>query len=267
MAHSLGSTPAPLVDETRSLNRPALDSAEVWNAKVDLAACFRFAARLGMEEGICNHFSCVVPGYDDLFIVNPYGFAFSELTASHLLICDFEGNVISGEGTPEATAFFIHARMHLKVPRARAAFHTHMPYATALSMTEGDPLVFAGQTALKFYGRTKVDEHYNGLALDNAEGDRIASATGDADIIFMRNHGVMVLGRTIAEAWDDLYYLERACEVQCLALSTGRKLLPVVPEIAEAAARQMRAGDAESGRLHLESIKRTLDREEPAYRT
>ena len=142
-------------------------------------------------------------------------------------------------------------RIHKNVPRARVAFHTHMPYATALAMTEGDPLIFAGQTSLKFYGRTAVDRNYNGLALDEREGDRIAGAVGDADIVFMKHHGVMVLGPTIAEAWDDLYYLERACEVQCLALSTGREVRPVDPAIAEAAYRQMRAGDPESARLHL----------------
>ncbi len=152
------------------------------------------AARLGFEEGICNHFSATVPGHDDLFIVNPYGHAFREMTASKLVICDFHGNVVSGEGQPEATAFFIHARVHRNVPRARVAFHTHMPYATALSMTEGEPLIFAGQTALKFYGRTAVDEAYNGLALDEREGDRIAASVGDADIVFMKHHGVMVLG-------------------------------------------------------------------------
>lgn len=266
MAHALNRDAAPQVG-VPSPNRPALDGEEVWNARVDLAACFRLAARLGMHEGICNHFSAVVPGYDDLFLVNPYGYAFSEITASSLLVCDFHGNVLSGDGVPEATAFFIHARMHLNVPRARVAFHTHMPYATALSMTEGEPLIYAGQTALKFYGRTVVDDAYNGLALDNSEGDRIAASVGDADIIFMKHHGVMVLAPTIAEAWDDLYYLERACEVQCLALSTGRKVVPVAREIAEAAARQMREGDAESARLHLESIKRILDAEEPAFRS
>lgn len=263
MAHALttASTPTPRGD-----NQPALDSDAVWEARRDLAACFRMAARYGMEEGICNHFSALVPGHDDLFIVNPYGFAFRELTASHLLVCDFHGNVVAGEGQPEATAFYIHARIHRNVPRARVAFHTHMPYATALSMTEGDPLIFAGQTALKFYGRTAVDRDYNGLALDEREGDRIAGAIGDADIVFMKHHGVMVLGPTIAEAWDDLYYLERACEVQTLALSTGREVRPVKPEIAQAAYRQMREGDAESARLHLASVRRQLDAEEPAYR-
>lgn len=265
MAHSLN-VPPPAAG-TPGGNQPALDSEPVRQARVDLAACFRMAARHGLEEGICNHFSALVPGYDDLFLVNPYGYAFRELTASSLLVCDLHGNVVAGEGQPEATAFYIHARIHKAVPRARVAFHTHMPYATALCMTEGDPLIFAGQTALKFYGRTAVDRHYNGLALDEREGDRIAGAIGTADIVFMKHHGVMVLGPTIADAWDDLYYLERACQVQTLALSTGRPVHAVAPAIAEAAYRQMREGDPESARLHLESAKRLLDRVEPDYKT
>lgn len=266
MAHSLDGKPQLATAATPRSNAPDLFSPAVREARVDLAACFRMAARLGMHEGICNHFSAVVPGYDDLFLVNPYGRAFAEATASSLLICDYQGNVIDGEGMPEATAFYIHGQVHKRLPRARAAFHTHMPYATALTMVEGDPLIFAGQTALKFYGRTAVDRDYNGLALDEREGERIAAAIGDADIVFMKHHGVMVVGATIAEAWDDLYYLERACEVQLLAMSTGRPIIPVKPEIAEAAYRQMREGDAESGRLHLESVKRQLDKSEPEYR-
>lgn len=220
-----------------------------------------------MHEGICNHFSAVVPGHDNLFLVNPYGWAFAEVTASSLLVCDQQGNVVAGDGVPEATAFFIHGQIHKRLPRARAAFHTHMPYATALSMTEGDPLIFAGQTALKFYGRTAVDRDYNGLALDESEGDRIAAAIGDADVVFMKHHGVMVVGGSIADAWDDLYYLERACEVQLLAMSTGRPIVPVAHEIALATYLQMRDGDAESARLHLDSVKRQLDTSEPAYRS
>ena len=244
-----------------------LDDPAVQQARVDLAACFRMAARLGLQEGICNHFSAVVPGRPDLFLVNPYGWAFGEITASRLLICDFDGGVVAGEGVPEATAFFIHARLHLRNPRAAAAFHTHMPYATALAMLEGPPLVWAGQTALKFYGRTVVDEDYNGLALDGTEGDRIAAAMGESDVAFMRNHGVLVIGPSIAAAWDDLYYLERAAQAQWLAESTGRPLKPVAPALADATARQMRAGDGESARLHLESIKRVLTKEEPEFAT
>jgi ribulose-5-phosphate 4-epimerase/fuculose-1-phosphate aldolase len=246
-------------------NLSDLDAPEVRAAKEDLAACFRMAARNGFEEGIDNHFSAMVPGHDDLFIVNPYGYAFREMTASKLLICDFNGNVLQGDGEPEATAFFIHAQIHKLVPRARAAFHTHMPYATALTMSDEDPLIFAGQSALKFYGRTAYDRDYNGLALDETEGARIAAACGDADIIFMKHHGVMVLAPTIAEAWDDLYFLERAAQVQCIAMSTGRPVNPVSPEIAAASVAQMRETDAEAGRMHLLAIRRTLDAEEPDY--
>ncbi|WP_423199547.1 Decarboxylase NovR [Cupriavidus sp. H19C3] len=251
MAHTL----------TTSGNAPAragLDADAVWQARVELAACFRLAAQHGFEEGVCNHFSAVVPGHDDLFLVNPYGFAFDEITASLLLVCDFAGHVIAGEGKPEATAFYIHARLHRAQPRVRAAFHTHMPNATALALLDGPPLAWAGQTALKFYGRTAVDEHYNGLALDESEGDRIADAMGQADIVFMKNHGVMVVGPTIAEAWDDLYYLERAAEVQLKAMSSGRALKPVPPDIAQRTYEQMRQGDPESARAHLDSGMRRL---------
>lgn len=261
MAHPLAAPSAPAILRNTDLDREA-----VWQARVDLAACFRAAAGMGMNEGICNHLSAMVPGRDDLFLVNPYGWGFHEVTASRLLTCDFDGNVVEGSGEPEATAFFIHARVHKNVPRARACFHTHMPHATALAMVEGPPLAWAGQTALKFYGRTVVDEHYNGLALDTDEGDRIAASMGDADVVFMRNHGVMVAGPTIAAAWDDLYYLERACEAQILAESTGRALKPVPEAMARRTYQQMRQSDGESARLHLESIKRTLDRDAPDYR-
>jgi len=267
MAHPLDTKPPLTSPETYRNALPDFDRTDILQARVDLAACFRMAARLGMQEGICNHFSAMVPGYDDLFLVNPYGRAFCEVTASSLLICDYQGNVIAGDGTPEATAFFIHGQVHKHKPRARVAFHTHMPFATALTMVEGDPLIFAGQTALKFYGRTAVDRAYNGLALDEREGQRIAEAIGEADIVFMKHHGVMVVGGSIAEAWDDLYYLERACEVQLLAMSTGRPIVPVPAHIAEAAYQQMRQGDTESARLHLNSVKRQLDRVEPDYRT
>lgn len=263
MAHKLDfPTSAPAV-----LRNTPLDDEFVQQARIDLAACFRMAARLGLQEGICNHFSAVLPGSSELFLVNPYGLAFEEITASSLLVCDFEGHVLAGSGKPEATAFYIHARLHKRLPMAQAAFHTHMPHATALSMLEGEPLVWAGQSALKFYGRTVVDENYNGLALDESEGDRIAAAMGNADVVFMKNHGVMVLGRTIAQAWDDLYYLERAAEVQLLAMSTGRNLKPVAPDIARRTAEQIRAGDAESARLHLESVKRILARSAPEFAT
>ncbi|WNJ99413.1 aldolase [Thalassospiraceae bacterium LMO-JJ14] len=255
----------PDANDPGHFSNSSLDTDEIRQARIDLAACFRMAARLGMHEGICNHFSYMVPGRDDLFLVNPDGYAFSEITASKLLICDFDGNVIEGNGTPEDTAFFIHARLHMRHPTARAAFHTHMPNATALAMLEGEPLVWAGQSALKFYGRTIVDENFNGLALNTDEGDRIADAMGDKAVAFLKNHGVMVTGPSIAKAWDDLYYLERAAKAQVIAMSTGRPLKAVSPEIAAKTAHQMTLGHRDSAGLHLESIKRILNREEPDY--
>jgi ribulose-5-phosphate 4-epimerase/fuculose-1-phosphate aldolase len=261
MAHQLATPAAPAVRRSLDLDRDA-----VWQARVDLAACFRGAAAMGLNEGICNHLSAMVPGSQDLFLVNPYGWGFDEVTASRLLVCDFHGNVVQGTGEPEATAFFIHARVHKQVPRARVAFHTHMPNATALAMLDGPPLSWSIQSSLKFYGRTLVDENYNGLALDEAEGDRIAASIGDADIVFMKNHGIMVVGGSIAEAWDDLYYLERACEAERLALSTGRPLKPVPADVAQRTYAQMRQTDDESARLHLAAVKRRLDRTAPDYR-
>ncbi len=140
MAHELRMARSAAARDLGEIDREALR-----RARVDLAACFRMAARQGLEEGICNHFSALVPGRDDLFLVNPYGLAFAEVTASSLLVCDFDGHVVDGEGRPEATAFFIHARLHRRLPRARAAFHTHMPNTTALSMVEGEPLAWAGR--------------------------------------------------------------------------------------------------------------------------
>ena len=114
--------------------------------------------------------------------------------------------------------------------------------------------------------RERDEGDYNGLALDHSEGARIAGAVGDADIVFMKHYGVLVLAPSIAEAWDDLYFLERAAEVQVLAMSTGRKVEPVPPEVARATYLQIRDADVESAKMHLASIRRQLDAEEPQYR-
>ena len=157
-----------------SSNRARLDSDAVMQARVELAACFQLAAQRGLEEGVCNHFSAVVPGHEDLFFVNPYGYAFAEVTASRLLVCDFEGHVIAGEGKPEATAFYIHARLHRLKPRRQSG----LPYAYA----ECDCTVLARRAAASMAGPDgiKVLRPYrSGRALQRSragrsEGDRIA---------------------------------------------------------------------------------------------
>jgi ribulose-5-phosphate 4-epimerase/fuculose-1-phosphate aldolase len=233
-------------------------------ARIDLSAALRSAARLGLNEGICNHFSLAVPGATDRFLINPQGLHWSEITPADLVMTDAEGNIIEGKHPVEATAFFIHGRLHLGKPNARCVLHTHMPYATALAISDGGRLEWANQNALRYYGRVAYDECYNGLVLDAEEGDRICAQAQRADVLFLANHGVIVCGDSVAKAFDDLYYLERTCMVQVLAESTGRKL-KIVPDSVAAMTSQQIAEDKQY-LLHFEALKRMLDRHEPGWR-
>ena len=248
-------------------NRHALDfdTPTVAALRADLALALRAAAHHGLAEGVCNHFSVELPDGSGRFLLNPRGRLWQEVQAGDVVLVDAAGTVLAGRHPVEPTAMFIHAAIH-RIARQPCVLHTHMPHATALTLISDralDPTL--SQTAMRFHGRVAVDRHYNGLALDEAEGDRIAAALGNADIVFMKHHGVLVLGATIAETWDDLYYLERACEVQRLAMSTGRPVIPVPEDVARRTYEQMRAGDRESARLHLESVKRELRRTEPGF--
>jgi ribulose-5-phosphate 4-epimerase/fuculose-1-phosphate aldolase len=150
-------------------------------------------------------------------------------------------------------------------PDIKALFHTHMPYATSLCMIDADPFDWSLQTSMKFYDRIAVDRDYNGFALSEDEGDRIAKAMGTKSIAFMQNHGVTVGAPTIAEAWDDLYYLERAAETQVKAMSTGRKTVPVDLSIVRKVAEAERACAHDTARLHFASVKRFLDKQQSDY--
>ncbi len=233
-------------------------------ARIDLTAALRWAARLGLSEGVCNHFSVAAPGLQDRFLINPQGLHWSEVTPADLLLVDGEGNVAEGRHTVEPTAFFIHGRLHRSTRRPAVVLHNHMPFATALTLLEGGRLEPASQNALKFYGRVAYDEAYNGLVLDDAEGDRIAACLDGGDVLFLAHHGVIVVGDTVAWAFDDLYYLERACMVQVLAQSTGKTIKRLPHGIASDTAKQM-AGDRQQSDLHLAALKRILDREEPGW--
>ena len=201
-----------------------MDTEAIRQARIDLTAILRWADRLGLSEGICNHFSLVVPGTTDRFLLNPQGLHWSELRTSDLLVVDPDGNVIEGKWKVEPTAFFIHSQIHLGNPSARCVLHTHMPYATALCAIDGGRLEWISQNALRFYERVAYEEAYNGLALDEAEGQRLRDKLADGKVVFLANHGVIVTGPDVATAFDDLYYLERACMVQVLAHSTGLPL-------------------------------------------
>jgi ribulose-5-phosphate 4-epimerase/fuculose-1-phosphate aldolase len=239
------------------------------SARVDLAAAFRLAVRMDLHEGVCNHFSVMLPAEGaqgaSRFLLNAYGLHWSEVTASNLLTLDAEGRVLEGEGEFEKTAFWIHSRIHLAHPRAVCVLHTHMPYATALTLLEGGRLEMAEQNALRFDGDIAYDDTYNGLVVDAAEGDRLARALGGRRVLFLASHGVIVVGESVAEAFDALYYLERACRLQVLARMMGGKLRAVRPEVVRAACVMMRADAPKYAGAHFEALKRILAREEPDY--
>ncbi|HKX37875.1 MAG TPA: aldolase [Burkholderiales bacterium] len=232
-------------------------------ARVDLAAAFRLAVRLDLHEGVCNHFSFMLEG--ERFFLNRYGLHWSEVSASNLLALNARGEVLEGEGEFEKTAFYIHSRIHLAHPRAACVLHTHMPYATALTLLEGGRLEMAEQNALRFHDDIAYDDIYNGLVVDEAEGDRLARALGAKRVMFLASHGVIVVGETVADAFDSLYYLERACRLQVLARSMGGKLRSVRPEVVKTAYRMMREDAPKYAQAHFGALKRILDREEPDY--
>src|SRR5439155_1556886 len=233
-------------------------------ARIDLAAAFRLAARMELHEGVCNHFSLMLPD-GKRFLLNRYGLHWSEVTASNLLALDADGHLVEGEGEFEKTAFYIHSRIHLANPRAACVLHTHMPYATTLTLIENGRLEMVEQNALRFHEDIAYDDTYNGLVVDNSEGDRLARVLGRKRVLFLANHGVIVVGPTVAEAFDSLYYLERACRLQVLARSTGAKLRTVRAEVVRETCRMILDDTPKYAGAHFGALKRILDREEPGY--
>lgn len=245
------------------------ESDALIQARVDLAACYRLAAHFGLNEGIDNHLTMLAPGAADRFLLAPFGLLWSEVRASDFMVIDFNGKIVSGDGPVEDTALYIHLPVHRLAPHARCALHTHMPYATALCMLDDPRLEMAGQSALGFYEQISYDADYNGLALDHTEGERLARALGDKSVLMMRNHGVLVVGESLPQAWERLYFLERAAQAQVLALSTGRALRHVPDAVVQSTVAQFRSGGKVGGRdradLHFEALKRMLDRTTPDY--
>lgn len=244
-------------------------NSAAWEARIDLAAAHRLADRQGFSEGIFNHFTLAVPGTSDRYLQIPFGLHWSEVTASCLMEVGCDGSLLNG-GEIERSAFCIHAPIHRLIPSAACVLHTHMPFASALTRLEDPRIEAIGQTEIGFLDCIAYDEEYTGLALDPAEGERLAGVLGSRNkVLFMDNHGILVVGETVAEAYDRLYYLERACQVQLYAMWTTRKLKQVPPAIVEHTLRQYAASPSYRGKPacehHFAALKRVLDRREPDY--
>ncbi len=246
---------------TRQASSRAYDMAQ---ARIDLTAALRSAARLGLSEGVCNHFSLEVPGQPDKFLINPQGLHWSEITPGDLMVVDSNGAIVEGSHAVEPTAFFIHYGVH-RVARKKAVLHTHMPWATSLTLLQDPTLeTRANQNAMRFHGRVAYDMEFGGPALAADEGVRIANAMQGRDIVFMAHHGVMVCNERIDYAFDDLYYLERSCMVQVMALSSGRPLRLVDEAMAKKTCEAIE-GERQQSELHFEALKRHLDRKSPGW--
>lgn len=234
-----------------------LHADSVRRLRADLALALRAAAHHGFAEGVCNHFSLALPDGSDRFLLNPRGLMWAEVGADDIVVVDAQGKVLEGRHPVEPTAMFIHAAVH-RIARKTCVLHTHMPYATALALTQARRLdTTLSQNAMRFHGRVAVDAHYNGLALDALEGERIARAMGNADIVFLGNHGIVVCADRIDDAWEDLYYLERACEVEVLARSSGLPLAPVDTALAERVCAQS-LGERLQAELLFAALRRRL---------
>jgi ribulose-5-phosphate 4-epimerase/fuculose-1-phosphate aldolase len=236
----------------------SISSDVVLAAKHQLAAAFRAAAYHGFNEGIDNHFSLAVPGHDDLFLLNRYGPHWSEITEDDILTIDFDGRVVDGEGEWETSAFLIHRGCHQARPSARAVFHTHMPYATALSLTVGGFDTKLSQNSMLFHGRV-THLPYGGLVDAAEEGCRFGEVIGDEiTVVMLENHGVMVIGTDVADAWQKLYFFERASQLQVLAQSTGQPLIRVSDAIAEHTAAQWLKEAPKAG-TQFAAVQRVVD--------
>ena len=239
----------------------------VAQAKIHLAAAHRLAVFHDLEEGIDNHFTLTLPGHDDRYLILPFGLHWSEARASDMFVFDESGTTLEGEGVVELSAQCIHAPIH-RISGARVVLHTHQTWAVALNMLKNNRLVPASQTACFFHGHIAYDDNYAGTADTLAEGERLAGVIGDKHVVFMRNHGVLVTGDSVAQAYRRLYKLERVCRAQVLAMSTGQPLEilsdAIVAQV-QAPPVDDRHSRTERDRLYFDAMMRVLDRELPGY--
>jgi ribulose-5-phosphate 4-epimerase/fuculose-1-phosphate aldolase len=246
----------------KPVNSPDTEECQL---RIDLAAAFRLAADFNWHESVGNHFSVTVSPGSRKFLMNPRWMHFSRISANDLLLLDADDNAImEGSSPPDPSAWAIHSRLHARLPHVRCLLHLHPPYSTALASLADPELKPIDQNTARFYNRIVIDTAYGGIADDREEGERLADVLGNRSIMLMGNHGVLVAGESIAQAFDDLYFLERAAQTMILAYSTGQPLQIMAPELAERTARDWE-DYKEMPVAHLEELKLILDRRDPSY--
>lgn len=241
---------------------------EHWTERVEMAAAFQWTARLNMHEAVANHFSLAVNDDGSQFLINPNQKHFATIKASDLLLLDaHDPDVLNRPDAPDLTAWGLHGAIHRRCPHARCVMHVHSMFSTVLACLADSRLPPIDQNTATFFNRLVVDENFGGLALED-EGERCAALLTDpkAKVMVMGNHGVLVLGDSVADAFNRLYYFERAAETYIRALQTGQPLRIIPDDIAEATARELEnyPGQADA---HLAAICQILDSEHSNYAT
>jgi ribulose-5-phosphate 4-epimerase/fuculose-1-phosphate aldolase len=233
----------------------------------DLAAAYRLIVHFGMDDLIFTHLSARLPGMTPRFLINPYGMLFSEITASSLVVVDVEGKAVSaGEWPVNPAGFVIHSAIHMGRADAHCVMHTHTLAGMAVAATT-DGILPLNQISMEFAGRVPVHEYEGIAAEDNlSERERLVRDLGDAPGMLLRNHGLLSVGRTVAEAFYYMLYLEKACRIQVAATSTGRPLSMPPPELVARTRSQFDVGGALKGWRPWAALRRMLDREQPEYR-
>lgn len=248
---------------TVSQLRPNLDHLQ---ERADLAAAFRWTARLNMHEGVANHFSLAINDSGTKFLMNPNQMHFSRIKASDLIVVDAnDPETLTGPNAPDPTAWGLHGGLHRHCPHARCAMHVHSIHATVLATLKDSRLLPIDQNCATFFNRYVIDDHYGGLAFEE-EGERCAGLLSDPKqkVMIMGNHGIMIIGATVAETFNRLYYFERAAETYIRALQTGQPLRVLSDEIAEKTAQELEEYPEQDER-HLAELKAILDEEGSSY--
>ena len=230
----------------------------------DLAAAFRWTARLNMHEAVANNFSLAVNESGSKFLLNPIGMHFSEICASDLILIDAnDTETMSQHNAPDPTAWAIHSALHRNNPQARCILHVHPKYATILSSLDDKEMKPIDQNTMRFYDRVSIDRDFSGMGLGK-EAVRLSTLLGNNPVLLMGNHGVLTAAKTVASAFDELYYFERSCQTLIGAYQTGKKLHVVSHKVAKKTAQQWI--DYDASEVHFEALKRILDKEEPDYK-
>jgi ribulose-5-phosphate 4-epimerase/fuculose-1-phosphate aldolase len=243
-----------------------MKNLENLNERIDLAAAFRWTARLNMHEAVANHFSLAINDSGTRFLMNPNQVHFSKIKASDLLVIDAnDHSTLEGPNAPDITAWGLHGAIHRHCPHARCAMHVHPIFSTVLASLADSRLQPIDQNTATFFNRYVIDESYGGLALEE-EGERCAQLLQDPKktVMIMGNHGVMVIGKSVAETFNRMYYFERAAETYIRALQTGQKLRILSDIIAEKTAAEVDKYPEQSDK-HLSELKEILDSEHSDY--